>query len=203
MLLFPAFESLDVFGPLDALQILSRLYKMDLALISTDLDPVSTKTPHMNPKNSTFGANILPTHTFENAPALDVLIVPGGVGSRARNLNSTVDYIAKTYPKLQYLISICSGAILVSDAKVLAGKTATTNKASWDSIVVRHPEVNWVKPARWTQDGNIWTSSGISSSIDVTIAWIASTYGESVAQNVSDTMEYERHTDPSWDPWGK
>lgn len=69
MLLFPAFESLDVFGPLDALQILSRSYQIDLALIASTLDPVSTKprASSMNPKNSTFFQSVVPTHTLETA----------------------------------------------------------------------------------------------------------------------------------------
>lgn len=144
VLLFQAFESLDVFGPLDALQNLARSYQMDLALISSTLNPVSTKprSPSMNPKNSTVFQSVVPTHTLETAPPLDVLIVPGGVGTRAPDINSTIDWIANTYPTLKYLITVCTGAGLAAQAGVLDCKRATTNKAAWASTVRLGPKVN-------------------------------------------------------------
>jgi transcriptional regulator GlxA family with amidase domain len=203
MLLFQAFETLDVFGPLDALQILSRQYNMDLALISATPDPVTTRprAPSMNPKNSSFFQSVMPTHTLKNAPDLDVLIIPGGLGTRAPDLQTTIDYIAATYPKLQYLITVCTGAGLAARAGVLDGKKATTNKASWAGTIALGPKVKWVSQARWTVDGNIWTSSGISASIDVTLAFIAHVYGDDVATGLANSMEYERHQDPSCDPF--
>ncbi len=205
MLLFQAFETLDVFGPLDALQILSRHYKMDLSLISSSdtLDPISTqpRAPGMNRLNSTFFQSVVPTHTINDAPDLDVLFIPGGLGVRAPDLNATIDYIRTTYPKLQYLISICTGAGLAARAGVLDGKRATTNKASWASTVALGPKVNWQGRARWTVDGNIWTSSGISAGLDVTLAFIEHLHGANVATEIANLMEYERHQDPNWDPY--
>lgn len=203
MLLFPAFESLDVFGPLDALQILSGQYNMNLALISATLDPVSTKphAPSMNPKNSSFSQSVIPTHTLDNAPDLDVLIVPGGLGTRALDLNTTIDFIAATYPKLQYLITVCTGARLAARAGVLDGKKATTNKASWAGTIALGPKVQWVARARWVVDGNIWTSSGISAGIDVTLAFVKHLHGDDVVMRLANLMEYERHQDSSWDPF--
>ena len=176
---------------------------MDLALISSNLDPVSTKprSPSMNPKNSTFFQSVVPTHTLEDAPDLDVLIVPGGLGTRAPDLNTTIDYITATYPKLQYFLSVCTGAGLAARAGVLDGKRATTNKASWAGTIALGPKVKWVSRARWTVDGNVWTSSGISAGIDMTLAFIADIYGDDVATRLANSMEYERHLDSDWDPY--
>lgn len=203
VLLFPAFELLDVFGPLEALQLLSRQYQMDLALISQTMDPVSTRprSPSMNPKNSTFFPSIVPTHTLDNASDLDVLLIPGGPGMRAPDLNTTLEFIATTYPKLQYLLTVCTGAGLAASAGVLDGKRATTNKASWESMIARGPKVNWVAQARWIEDGNVWTSSGISAGIDMTLAFIGHVYGEGVAVGLANLMEYDWHRDPDWDPF--
>ena len=205
MLLFQAFELLDVFGPLDALQILSRKYRMDLSLISSSstLDPVSTRprAPGMNPMNSTFFQSVLPTHTIKDAPDLDVLIIPGGLGTRAPDLNATIDYIRTTYPKLQYLITVCTGAGLAAQAGVLDSRRATTNKGSWANTVALGPKVKWEGHARWTVDGNIWTSSGISAGIDVTFAFIQHVYGDDEATDLANLMEYERHQDPKRDPF--
>ncbi|KAF7513698.1 hypothetical protein GJ744_007749 [Endocarpon pusillum] len=205
MLLFPAFQLLDVFGPLDALTTLSRKYRMNLSLISSSstLDPVTTRSgaPAMNPMNSTFFQSVLPTHAIKDAPDLDVLIIPGGIGTRARDLNATIDYIRTTYPKLQYLITVCTGSRLAAQAGVLDGRRATTNKKSWASTVALGPKVKWEGHARWTVDGNIWTSSGISAGIDVTFAFIQHVYGDDEATDLANLLEYERHQDPQWDPF--
>ncbi|ERF77123.1 hypothetical protein EPUS_07664 [Endocarpon pusillum Z07020] len=205
MLLFQAFETLDVFGPLDALQILSRNHTMNLSLISSSntLDPVTTRprAPGMNPRNSSFSQSVLPTHTIKDAPDLDVLIIPGGLGTRAPDLNAMIDYIRTTYPKLQYLITVCTGTGLVAQAGILNGRRATTNKSSWASTVALGPKVKWQGHARWTVDGNIWTSSGISAGIDVTFAFIQHVYGDDEATDIANLMEYERHQDPKWDPF--
>jgi len=63
------------------------------------------------------------------------------------------------------------------------------------------PKVKWVPQARWVVDGNIWSSSGISAGIDVTLAFIEKIYGKDNATSVANLMEYERHTDPNWDPF--
>lgn len=86
IILFPAFDAIDVFGPLGPLNLLSLDHHMKLSLISTNLSAVSTRprAAAMNRANSTFGESILPTHTFATAPKdLDVLFVPGGLDTRS------------------------------------------------------------------------------------------------------------------------
>lgn len=163
---------------------------MNHALLSPTLDPVSTRprSPSMNPKNSTFPQSVVPTHTLKDAPDIDVLLVPGGRGTRAPDLNTTIKYIAATYPQLQYLITICSGAGLAAQAGVLDGKRATINKASWSGTVALGPRVKWISRARWTVDGNIWTSSGISAGIDATLAFIEYVYGGTVATRIANSI---------------
>ncbi|KAF4810297.1 Isonitrile hydratase [Colletotrichum tropicale] len=221
IVVFPAFQALDVFGPLDALNLLSRSYEMNLSVIAETLDPVSTKQipgaqqqpgaipatgPAVPAANSDFGQTILPTHTFKTAPPLDVLIVPGGQGTRYAGIHASIDFIKERFPELQYLITVCTGAGVAARAGVLDGKRATTNKLSWEQTIALRPEVNWVHKARWVEDGNVWTSSGISAGIDVTFAWIAAVYGKDLARNIADRMEYTPVEDSSWDPfadrWG-
>ena len=155
----------------------------------------------MNPKNSSFAQSVVPTHNYGNAPPLDVLIVPGGLGSRAPDLNSTSEFIARVYPKLQYLITVCTGSAVVASTGILDGKLATTNKASWYATIAPYPKVKWVHHARWTIDGKIWTSSGISAGIDAILAFIEAKYGFDEAKTVTSLMEYERHPQPDWDPF--
>ncbi|KAH7160744.1 DJ-1/PfpI family protein [Dactylonectria macrodidyma] len=204
IVVFQAFELLDVFGPLEALGMLAKLYQLNLYIIAESLDLVSTqpKSAAMNALNSSFFPQIQPTHTWATAPDdVDVLIIPGGLGTRSPYLTELIEYVKTTYPKLQYLISICTGASIVAKAGVLDGRRATTNKASWASTIASSSEVEWVSHARWVVDGNVWTSSGISAGIDATLAFIESIYGSDNATYIANMMEYERHTNSSWDPF--
>lgn len=179
---------MDVFGPYEALFTLSRSRRIDIAWLAETMEPVTTapQTPSMNRMNSSAFMTIPPTHTFANAPAdIEVLLVPGGAGARAPNLNATLDYITAVYPKLKYLITVCTGSMVVAKTGLLSGVRATTNKAAWKSVVATDPSAHWIPHARWVVDGNIWSSSGVSAGIDVTLAWISCHYGDDVATNVT------------------
>jgi transcriptional regulator GlxA family with amidase domain len=75
--------------------------------------------------------------------------------------------------------------MVVAKTGLLSGVRATTNKAAWKSVVATDPSAHWIPHARWAVDGNVWSSSGVSAGIDVTLAWIACLYGEDVATNVT------------------
>lgn len=120
LLLYPQFEVLDAFGPLEALNTLPRLRTfphastLDFAIVAETLDPVTSGPVKGDPApfNPKIAQSVLPTHTFENAPEVDVLIVPGGFGAGPMtnsgfrpNVQGVIGYIARVYPNLQYLIS--------------------------------------------------------------------------------------------------
>lgn len=203
VVVFPTFQALDVFGPLDALNLLSRDHHMNLFILAETLDPVSTaRPPSPDDAGSNFAQSILPTHTFATAPPLDVLLVPGGQGTRSfAGIASAVAFVGAVYPTLQYLITVCTGAGIAARAGVLDGRRATTNKFAWRETVALRKEVQWVHRARWVEDGNVWTSSGISAGIDVIFAWMRAVYGEEVAKDISDRMEYMPALDPDEDPF--
>ncbi|KAL4885464.1 class I glutamine amidotransferase-like protein [Aspergillus karnatakaensis] len=210
ILLFPAFEMLDIYGPLEALSLLALRTHLNLHVIAETLDPVSpAPKPSANRFNSSFYPPMIPTHTFATAPDLDVLLVPGGVGTAyyGESLNRTIAYIAAAYPKVQYLLTVCTGSALASRAGILDGRRATTNKASWRDVTANQAGINntvdWVPKARWVVDGNVWTSSGISAGIDATLAFIEAVYGRENATWVSNIMEFERNEDAEHDPFAE
>ena len=205
IIVYPGFQALDVFGPLDALNSLSLAYPMQLSVIAETLDPVSTRLPRsLNNPGANFSQSIVPNHTFETAPPLDVLIVPGGIGNRiASNVEAAIQYIREIYPRLRYLISVCTGSRMVAEAGVLDGRRATTNKRAWTATIACRPQVEWIPHARWVVDGNIWSSSGVSAGIDVIFAFMGVEYGEEVAAMIANFMEYERHLDSKWDPFSQ
>ena len=125
----------------------------------------------MNPTNSSVYPALVPTHTFADAPDLDVLIIPGGMGMRAPDdvLKAELKYITDTYPKVKYIITVCTGSALLARTGLLDGRRATTNKTSWKGVVGFGPLVKWVAPARWVVDGNIWTAAGVCH---ISSSWI-------------------------------
>ncbi|KAK2742282.1 hypothetical protein FQN55_007951 [Onygenales sp. PD_40] len=204
--LFPGFQSLDVFGPLDALNLLSHEREIKLSLIGPTLDPVSTKNPNPNSNrmNSTSYQSIVPTHTYDAPPErIDVLLVPGGFGTRYETINPVVKFIADTYPRVRYLLTVCTGSYVAARAGVLDGKNATTNKMRFDGVAKETPKVNWIRRARWVVDGNIWTSSGISAGIDEMLAFVEAMYGRELALHIATEMEYQWHEDSTFDPFAE
>ncbi len=125
------------------------------------------------------------THTFEDSPALDVIIVPGGLGNLAleqANNTEIEQFIAHRSSPAEYILSVCSGAVVLARSGILAGKRATTNKALWGWITdPKHgSNITWVPSARWVEDGKIWTSSGVASGMDMTYAFLRHLYGDTV-----------------------
>ncbi|KAF2116934.1 class I glutamine amidotransferase-like protein [Lophiotrema nucula] len=215
---FPGFQALDAFGPLDVFNSLSLLYSsnvtMHVKVVAATLDPVSTvvqSSPMMNMSHGDFGESIKPTHTFmqllnkDTQGEVDVLIVPGGGGTREERLEE-IAFIKATAPNAKYVISVCTGATLLARAGVLDGRKATSNKRAWSWVLTTGPKVEWVHTARWVHDGKYWTSSGVSAGIDVAYAWLEDVYGKGAADYVAMSGEYRRTTNASDDPfaaiWG-
>lgn len=112
------------------------------------------------------GSTITATHSYKNAPALDILLVPGGAGNRvlAQTNDSWVeDFIASRFDKLEYLLSVCTGSLSLAKSGVLNGRRATTNKKAWSEVITSGTNISWVPSARWTVDGKVWTSSGVAA----------------------------------------
>lgn len=202
--LYPAFQALDVFGPLDVLNLVSMTHNMTLSLVSNNMEPVSAGRTVIDgvpggmmadSSSPNFTQFVVPTHTFETAPAFDAIIVPGGPGTR--NINDTqpvVDWLSGRFddPELEYMMTVCTGASLLARTGKIAGRNATTNKAAfnWVKSVEHADEVNWIAKARWVVDGNVWTSSGVSAGTDMALGWIEHLYGRNESERIRILMEW-------------
>ncbi|KAF7538774.1 hypothetical protein G7Z17_g12565 [Cylindrodendrum hubeiense] len=192
MVLFRAFDMVDVFGTLDPLQLLSlTAQQLNLHLIAASLDPVTTEPSTMNPFNSSFFPVIQPTNTFDDDLDLDVLIVPGGPGARSPNLSAEIAYIKKMFPKVKILMTVCTGAGVAAQAGVLDGKMATTNKKAWSVMTAKGPNVKWVSPARFVIDGKVWSSSGVTSALDLVFAFLETYWGSEQSQTIANMIEHQ------------
>ncbi|MCZ6545789.1 MAG: DJ-1/PfpI family protein, partial [Chloroflexi bacterium] len=97
--------------------------------------------------------------------------------------------------------TFCNGSHLLAVSGVLDGRTATTNKMLFSQIAADQPNVNWVAEARWVDDGDIVTGSGVSAGIDMALYVIARLFGDETAERLAQVTEYEWHRDPAWDPF--
>ncbi|CAO2658544.1 Nn.00g062670.m01.CDS01 [Neocucurbitaria sp. VM-36] len=223
VLMFPGFQALDVFGPLDVFNSLTMLYKFStkLTMLAKTLDAVETS--HQRAGNMMFShpdtdvsQSMIVDRTFEEqlrineavaggderTGAIDVLIVPGGVGTR-NDMTAEIDFVKRMYPSMKAVLSVCTGATILARAGILDGRRATTNKRAYEWATSTGPKVKWVAEARWVVDGNIVTGSGISAGIDATYAFVSMNYGEGIAQELADSAEYVRWTDQDNDPFAK
>ncbi|KAJ4352967.1 hypothetical protein N0V95_003760 [Ascochyta clinopodiicola] len=209
IVLFRMFDLLDVHGPIEILQFLSGLYKIDIALVAETMDPVTSEPSlaSMNPFNSSVYPVLPPTHTFATAPELDVLIIAGGPGWRNPALNTTLDYIARTAPNVKQVLTICTGSALAARAGIMNGRKATTNKTSWPNAIKAGPNTTWVPHARWVEDQStfppIWSSSGVIAGLDLMLHFVEQTYSPKNATFIANILEHQRITDPNFDPFAR
>ncbi|KAG8719159.1 hypothetical protein FRC08_003511 [Ceratobasidium sp. 394] len=139
------------------------------------------------------GPALVPTKTFAqaNGTQYDLILVPGGLGTRPAYISATVlDFVRTQTPGLQYLLSVCTGSWVLAQAGVLEGKNATTNKAAYKQVVAEtSSNIHWIPKARWVVDGNTWTSSGVTAGMDMAYAFLTYLVGPDFAIKVRNTIE--------------
>ncbi|WP_315763130.1 DJ-1/PfpI family protein [Sphingomonas sp. Y38-1Y] len=189
IVLFAEFETLDVFGPV---QMLGRLPGHRLVVVTED----------GRPARSSQGIETVAHHGFADAPAIDVLLVPGGMGARREVENGAMlDFLRERSAAARWTASVCTGAALLAKAGLLDGRRATTNKVAFDWVAGLAAQVNWQKRARWVADGRFYTSSGVSAGTDMALALVAALYGRDEAEAAAARAEYVWNDDPDNDPF--
>ena len=196
-LLFDRFELLDVFGPLEAYGMLAAEGAMRVVTIAERAGAIP----------SAQGPSAIADFGLDTAPQIDLLLVPGGIGTRREVSNEALEallgWLRERASACEIVTSVCTGAALLARAGILDGRRATTNKRAFGWVVEQGPRVEWTKQARWVEDGNIFTSSGVSAGIDMTLAVIARIISPAEAERIAIQMEYDWHRDAGWDPFAK
>jgi transcriptional regulator GlxA family with amidase domain len=192
--LFEGFELLDVFGPLELFGVGAMREEARIEMLAEVVGPV----------RSAQGPSALAERTLDSTWHPDVLLVPGGVGTRKQVDNSRfMEPLAVKARECAYVTSVCTGAALLARAGVLDGRAATTNKLSYAWVVSQGPNVKWVPQARWVEDGKYFTSAGVSAGMDMALAVIARIFGRERALEAARHAEYEWHEDKNWDPFAR
>lgn len=190
VVLFDRFELLDVFGPLELLGSLPEQF--ELVIIG----------PAAGPVRSAQGPEVLVTHSYLDAPDADIVLVPGGIGTRdlVRD-HGFLEWLKEWAGRSEFVTSVCTGSGVLAAAGLLDGYRATSNKQAFSWPVSQGPEVEWVRQARWVADRNRWTSSGVAAGMDMTLALIAHLHRDELAEQVAHGVEYDWHRDSAWDPF--
>ena len=122
----------------------------------------------------------------------DILVVPGGQGTRRERLNGALlDWIAAQDRRTELTTSVCTGAFLLAERGILDGKAATTHWASVDWMREQYPRIAMRTDVRYVDEGHVVTSAGISAGIDMSLHVVARLHGEEAARFTARRMEYE------------
>jgi transcriptional regulator GlxA family with amidase domain len=191
-ILFPQFELLDLAGPLEMFGSLRE--QVEVVTVAETAGPVT----------STQGVTLQAQHSFADSPAADFVLLPGGSGTFPQGQNAAMlEFLRRICPTAQQVMTVCSGSGQLARTGLLDARRATTNKAYFAQCSGEGPSVEWVKEARWVEDGTYATSSGVSAGIDMALAVIAKHFGAQAAEQLALMTEYEWHRDPAWDPFAK
>ncbi|KAJ7346926.1 class I glutamine amidotransferase-like protein [Mycena albidolilacea] len=173
--LFPRVTVTDYQGPIELLGILSaKNRERALAGVSgtlPDLNIEFTYLSHtLDPVEPTAGPTLLPSLTYDDAKEqFDIILVPGGPSVNPPR--ACPEFIERQAPGAKYILTVCTGSLILARTGLLSGKRATTNKSAFRSVQeeTKHLGITWVPKARWvvTEDKKIWTGSGVSAGMDL------------------------------------
>lgn len=191
IVLFDQFETLDVFGPVE---MWGGMPDYEMVMVSQQGGLV----------RSSQGIETQTSYSFETAPQFDILMVPGGMGTRSEiNNPAMLAFIQKQDKATQWTVSVCTGAALLAKAGVLKQRRATSNKLAFDFVVAQDEDVLWQQQARWVFDGKYVTSSGVSAGTDMALALVEKLYNREQAESIAHWAEYVWNSDPTIDPFAR
>jgi transcriptional regulator GlxA family with amidase domain len=196
ILVFPEVEILDFTGPYEVFSA-TRLNParrreepspFEVFLVAETGDTITT----------TGGLKVVPDYTLDDCPSFDILLVPGGWGTRRELGNDRlIKWISDRAAKAETVASVCTGAILLGRAGLLDGRRATTHWGSLNWMRELFPKVTVEDNLHVIEEGRIITSAGISAGIDMALRLVMRYFGEAVARETARYMEYRFPDDNS------
>lgn len=185
ILLFDEVEVLDFAGPFEVFSVTGRRHgrqPFDVFTVAERGGPILARN----------GLSINPRYVFAGAPAPDILVVPGGYGTRREMKNpGLVDWVAATAHQAQFVLSVCTGALILGAAGLLDGLEATTHFLAFDELRAVAPSAQHRPGVRVVDNGRVILSAGVSAGIDMALHVVARLEGREVARETARYMEYE------------
>lgn len=189
ILLFNEVEVLDFAGPFEVFAVTDELANHAAFNVFTIADVPGT----IRTRN---GLLVIPEHTFESAPSPDIVIVPGGVGTRALLKRPLViEWIRQRSRSAQVTASVCTGALVLAQAGLLDGLTATTHFENLAELARLAPKAQVSGDRRFHDHGSVATAAGISAGIDLSLHLVARFLGTEAALKTARYMEYHWRND--------
>ena len=191
--IFDEVEVLDFAGPFEVFSR-TRLLKGAESRRSNDSAPFNPFTVSIDKKSltATGGLKIIADYTLDNFPKIDILIVPGGYGTRTLlNNEILLKWIKAVSDKANITASVCTGSLLLAKAGLLEGKRATTHWGAIEALKSISKDIQVITERRVVND-EIITSAGVSSGIDMAFMIVENLYGEEVASDTSKYIEFHR-----------
>ncbi len=183
LLVFDGAEELDFVGPWEVFTA-SRAMRGDadtVVLVAEQLDPVRCAK----------GLRVLPDHTLTSHPPLDVLLVPGGMGTRREVDNPAITgWIRAMSAAAGWTTSVCTGVLLLHEAGPARGRRVATHHGFEDALEARG-DVTVVRDARYVVDDNVVTSQGVSAGIDMALWLVGALHGRDHARQVRRYIQYD------------
>jgi len=186
ILLFNDVEVLDFCGPFEVFSVANRFVEpaaFRVFTVAARPGPVATHN----------GLSVNPHFQLTECPKPDIILVPGGRGTRAEMHNSAIiDWIKRTANGAELVLSVCTGALLLAKASLLDGLEATTHFGSLDLLHEVAPNTAVRSDRRFVDNGRIICSAGIAAGIDMSFHVVKKLLGEDVATKTAKQMEYPR-----------
>ena len=155
-------------------------------------DIVVTVAERADPVRCAKGLRVLPDHTFADAPNLDVILIPGGHGSRRERENpAMLDFIRRMAPGCRWVTSVCTGSFVLEAAGPAAGKRVTTHWGAIEELRGLAPDLTVLENVRYVRDGNLVTSAGVSAGIDMSLWLVGQIWSVEHARVTQYAMEYD------------
>jgi transcriptional regulator GlxA family with amidase domain len=184
ILLFDQVEALDFAGPFEVFSVASELHQYELFNVFT-----VAKTPKAI--SAINGLSINPTYGIQTVPFINILVIPGGEGTKSlMNDQRVMDWLRRIQSTVEITMSVCSGARILGKLGWLDGKTYCTHHEVYNDMKEIVPTGKPVKDKRFTGDGHIYSSAGIAAGIDLALHLVKEINGEVVAQKTMKYMEY-------------
>lgn len=188
ILLFPDFETLDAFGPVE---VLGRIEEYKLRYISVTGGTITSRQ----------GVRVL-TEEIQNDDCGGILLIPGGQGTRSLvNDMNFIEKLSDMALKSKYCLTVCTGSALLAKTGLLNHKKATSNKKAFEWVKSINTDVLWVEKARWVVDGKYYTSSGVSAGIDMALGFVSERFDLDKAEEIAEHIEYVWNPNPNNDPF--
>jgi transcriptional regulator GlxA family with amidase domain len=157
--------------------------------IESESCDVFTVSEHGGEVRCAKGLRVIADHSFETAPPADIVVVPGGMGTRAEVENPRfIEYLRRVAEKAEVVTSVCTGSFLLERAGLLEGRRATTHWASLERL--RGLGTVEVVEERWVDEGPVVTASGVSAGIDMALHLVGRLWGPETARRVQKGIEY-------------